>query len=135
MTSVIGTFYGDKVLQQRKWRYAFRQTERHSRRYGREFLYLSGRIICSVRSRSAVSAHRARISARLFSSMIKASLHPVRIPRYIFTPQSFKGVPTDSILRLILCSIGERITHDSEEVNAQGVAVCFTKTLICSVPA
>lgn len=50
-------------------------------------------------------------SLLLFSSIMKASLHPVRIPRLIWIFQSFNGVPIDSILFLIDCSIGERINQ------------------------
>lgn len=51
-------------------------------------------------------------SLLLFSSIMKASLHPVRIPRLIWIFQSFNGVPIEqSILFLIDCSIGERINQ------------------------
>ncbi len=43
--------------------------------------------------------------------------------------QSLSGVPTASNLRLMLCSMGERITHESEEAKSHSTPCCCTKTL------
>lgn len=75
---------------------------------------LYGRITSSVLLRSSSVLQLASISA-LFSLLImKASLHPVKTPLLILISQSLSGVPYFSILDLILCSIGERITQEFE---------------------
>ncbi|MCB4951377.1 hypothetical protein LGW06_08135, partial [Streptococcus mutans] len=62
-----------------------------------------GRIISADLGSCSISSFRFALS------MINASLYPVRIPLLILIFQSFNGVPTDSILCFIDCSIGERI--------------------------
>ena len=47
--------------------------------------------------------------------------------RYI--SQSFNGVPTASIFRLILCSMGESITHESELLKSHPDPFCCANTL------
>lgn len=75
-----------------------------------------GRISSSVRLRSSSVIQLFRISSRLSESITKASLQPVRMPRYIRTFHSLRGVPTASIFLLMLCSIEVRIIHGAESL-------------------
>lgn len=47
----------------------------------------------------------------------------------MFMSQSLSGVPTASILRFMLCSIGDNITQLSLFANSHTAPLCCTKTL------
>lgn len=47
----------------------------------------------------------------------------------MFMFQSLSGVPTASILRFMLCSIGDNITQLSLFANSHTAPLCCTKTL------
>ena len=44
--------------------------------------------------------------------------------------QSLRGIPTDSILRLMLCSMGNKTTQFSLPGKSQKIPSCCTKTLV-----
>ena len=77
-----------------------------------------GRIKSSVRRRSLSDLQFFKMEFRCCSEIINASLQPVRIPRLIFMFQSFNGVPMRSILDLIDCSIGFKITQLLDVLNS-----------------
>ena len=88
-----------------------------------------GRIISSVLLRSSFVLQLAKISSRFAVVIINASLQPVKTPLLILISQSLSGVPYFSILALILCSTGDKITQ--ELLSKVFSNHCFPEMLIC----
>ena len=93
-----------------------------------------GLINSAVLLRSSSDKQLASIFSLVSVDIIKASLYPVRTPLYILIFQSFYGNPIVSTLRLILCSIGDKITQASEEEKLHFSPCYCTKSLILYDP-